>query len=443
MKTRKSAKRDEAPAIRPGALPQLDIASRRLANGLRLASVRLPGFSSVAVGVFVRAGSRHEPAELNGISHFLEHMAFKGTARRSARDISFEAERLGASINAYTAKDHTAYYLLGLAEHLDPALDILADVVLHSGLPEEEIERERSVILQELGDAADDPQDLVQDEFDLKAFPGQPLGRPILGRPRVIRSLTREILQPYLQRHYTAANLVVVGVGGLSHEHFAQSVAQHFSGVAAGVRNAVQSAQYRGGYRHLDEDFGQVSVALGWPTPGRDDPDHAAHELLGELFGAGMSSPLFQAVREQRGLAYTVDALTDLHPDCGIFQVWANVAPRNLRQFLDVTCDELLRLVDRIDPADLERARNQQRASLRMSCERPQSLCESVARELLLHDRITTLDEVARRFESLEVSTLQDRLARMLEQTPTLSVVGRSGRGDPYHRVVRRLAQAA
>jgi predicted Zn-dependent peptidase len=419
----------------------LDLKTRSLANGLTVASVRLPGFRTASVGAYVRVGSRNEPEDLNGIAHFFEHMAFKGTERRDARQISFEAELVGATMNAYTAKDHTAYYMILLAEHVATALDVLADVLSRSTFPAEEIERERSVILQELGDAADDPQDLVQDHFDLKAFPGQPLGRPILGNPKVIRGVQRDDFIRYLHGHYTGANTVVVGVGGIEHEAFAELVEQHFGGLAPGQPTASAPARYAGGYRNVDDDFGQVSVALGWATPGRDDPRFPACELLGELFGGGMSSPLFQAVRERRGLAYSVDAFTEGQHDCGIFQVAASVAPKNLRSFFDVVCDELAALIERVDADDLQRARNQHRANLLMSAERPQALAESVARDLLLHGRVVPLEELAARIMTIDAAQLQAVLGDILSVTPTLSVVGRAGRGDHFAKLSRRLGR--
>ena len=418
----------------------MDLQIRTLSNGLTVASVRLPGFRTAAIGAFVRVGSRHEPAALNGISHFLEHMAFKGTRRRDARRISFEAELVGANMNAYTAKDHTAYHMVLLAEHARTAFDVIADVLRDSVLPPEEIERERGVILQEIGEAADDPQDLVQDHFDLVAFPNQALGRPILGTPRVVRTLARDDLAAYLQAHYVAANMAVVGVGGIEHDAFAELADRYFGDLPAGSASQAVPARYEGGFRHLDDDFGQTSVALGWPIPGRNDPRYAVYELLGDLFGGGMSSPLFQAVREQRGLAYAIDAYTEGHEDCGLFQVSAGVAPRHLRTLLQVVCDELARLTRQIDPGDLERARNQQRANLLMTLERPLALAEAIARDLFMHGRVVPLDEVAERTLRIDAPALSRAAADMLDAAPTLSIVGRAGRGDHLAAVQRRLA---
>lgn len=422
-----------------GSTP-MDLRTRVLANGLTVASVRLPAFRTVAVGVFVHAGSRDEPAALNGLSHFLEHMAFKGTETRDARRISLEIERVGASLNAYTAKDHTAYHAVLLAEHLPVALEVLADVVRHSTFPPEEIDRERQVILQELGDAADDPESIAQDAFDLRAFPRQAIGRPILGNPRVVRSVSRDDFRRYLETHYRADNLVVVAAGQLDHDRFADEVERRFGDMPAGPAAPREPARYVGGYRHVDDDFEQTSIVLGWPTPARTDPRYPVFELLGELLGGGMSSPLFQSVREQRGLAYQIDAWTEGHDDCGTLLVTAGVAPRNLRLFFDVVCDELLRLTRSVAADDLERTHNQQATHLARSLERPMELAESVARDLLVHGRVLSPDERIATTLAIDGTMISAAAAELLGTTPTLVLVGRAGRGNHHDAVRRRLA---
>ncbi len=417
----------------------MDAETTRLGNGLTVASVRLPGFRTAAVGAFIRVGSRDEPASLNGISHFLEHMAFKGTQTRSARQLSMDIERVGASMNAYTAKDHTAYHTVLLAEHMPVALDVLADVVRRSTLPPEEIERERQVILQELGDASDDPDSISQDEFDLRAYPAQAFGRPILGSARFVRSVSRDDFINYLQSHYHGENIVVVGAGDLDHARFAEQVAERFGDMPGGSASVRDPARYVGGFRHVDDDYEQTSIALGWPVPGRTDPAYPVFELLGELLGAGMSSPLFQAVREQRGLAYQIDAWSEGHEDCGILQVSAGVSPRNLRVFFDVVCDELLAVTRRIDADDLERARNQQATHLARSMERPMELAETIGRDLLVHRRVISPDERIAATLAITERDLCTAACELLSQPPTLVLVGRAGRGDHLNAIRRRL----
>ncbi len=416
-----------------------DLRTFKLDNGLTVASVRLSGFRTAAVGAFVRVGSRDEPPPLNGISHFFEHMAFKGTHRRDARRLSLDIERVGASMNAYTAKDHTAYHTVLLPEHMPVALDVLADVIRHSTFPADEIERERQVILQELGDSSDDPDAITQDEFDLKAYPKQAFGRPILGSSRFVRSVGRDDLLEHMRAHYTADRMVVVGVGHLEHEAFAEQVARQFGDLPQGVGLVREPARYVGGFRHIDDDYEQTSVALGWPVPGRADPSWPVFELLGELLGGGMSSPLFQAVREARGLAYQVDAWTEGHDDCGILQVNAGVAPKNLRVFFEVVCDELLALCRSVEADDLERTRNQQTTHLARSLERPMDLAESIARDLLLHERVLTPDERIATTQAISAHDLSAAARTLLASPPTLVLVGRGGRGDHHAAIRRRL----
>jgi|APCry1669188879_1035177.scaffolds.fasta_scaffold00166_14 predicted Zn-dependent peptidase len=415
----------------------MDLRTRVLPNGLTIASVRLPGFRTAAVGTFVRVGSRDEPAALNGISHFLEHMAFKGTATRDARRISLEIERVGAMMNAYTAKDHTAFHTVLLAEHMPVALDVLADVVLRSTFPPDEIERERQVILQEIGEAGDDPESIAQDEFDLRAYPKQAFGRPILGNARFVKRVGRDDFRDYLGTHYFGSNTVVSAVGDIDHERFADEVEQRFGAMPQGVRSQREAARYVGGFRHVDDDYEQTSVALGWPAPARSDPAFPVYELLGELLGGGMSSPLFQAVRERHGLAYQIDAWTEGHDDCGLLQVTAGVAPRNLRLFFDVVCGEISELTRRITPEDLERTRNQQATHLARSLERPMELAETVARDLLVHGRVLSPIERIATTMAIGETELQQAARDLLSQPPTLVLVGRAGRGD-HHRAVRR-----
>ena len=415
----------------------MDLRTRVLPNGLTIASVRLSGFRTAAVGTFVKVGSRDEPAELNGISHFLEHMAFKGTATRDARRISLEIERVGAMMNAYTAKDHTAFHTVLLAEHMPVALDVLADVVLRSTFPPDEIERERQVILQEIGEAKDDPESIAQDEFDLRAYPKQAFGRPILGNARFVKRVGRDDFRHYLGTHYFASNTVISAVGDIDHDRFADEVEKRFGEMPQGVRSQREAVRYVGGFRHVDDEYEQTSVALGWPAPARSDPSFPVYELLGELLGGGMSSPLFQAVRERHGLAYQIDAWTEGHEDCGLLQVTAGVAPRNLRLFFEVVCGEIRELTHRITPEDLERTRNQQATHLARSLERPMDLAETVARDLLVHGRVLSPLERIATTMAIGETELRQAARDLLSQPPTLVLVGRAGRGD-HHSTVRR-----
>ncbi len=430
-----------AAAARPASASETgpDVRVRTLANGLRVATARMPGFRTVSIGAWLRAGSRDEPAPLNGLSHFFEHMAFKGTERRDARRITLDVERVGGSINAYTAKDHTAYEAEMLAGHTDVALDVLADVLRRSAFPADEIERERQVILQEIGDAVDDPESMAQDAFDATAWPRQALGRPILGAPRNIRRIARDDLLQFQARHCTGANMVITGVGGVDHDAFCEQVERHFGDMPAGLREPRDASRYVGGCKHLDDDTEQTSVVLGWPVPGLADPSHRAFEMLGELLGGGMSSPLFQAVREQRGLAYQIDAWTDGLEDGGVLQVTAGVSPRNLRALLETVCEVVAAAAHQLDEDDVERTRNTLAMRWARSLERPAALSERLGRDLLMHDRIVLPDERIAQAMAVDAAALTAAARAMLAGPATLSLAGRVGRFDPMGLVTRVL----
>jgi predicted Zn-dependent peptidase len=422
-----------------GTDDQLDLQTRILSNGLTVATVRLPAFRTLAIGAFVRAGVRDEPPRRNGLSHVLEHMAFKGTETRDARALSVATERVGASMNAYTTKDHTVYHADALAGAEPIVLDALADVIRRPVFPQDELERERGVILQEIDEAADDPESLAQDAFDDVAFPRQSIGRPILGSRRHVKSVSRDDLIAYHGAHYCAANLVIVGAGQLSHDRFADQVASRFADLERGERSTRAAARYVGGLRHVDQDFDQTSVMLGWPAPGLSDPAYATFELLADLLGAGASSPLFQSVRERHGLAYRIDAWIDGYEDCSTVQVAAGVGPRSLNAFFDRVCETLRELCREIDTEEIERTHNQRITLLAHRHERPMDLVEAVARDLVVHGRVPTPEEQIATARAIGSGALMDALRALIATPPTLALVGRTVRGDPLAALQRRL----
>lgn len=417
----------------------MDLQTRTLANGLTIASVRMPAFRTQAVAVFVRAGGRDEPQRLTGLSHVLEHMAFKGTETRDAAELSMTIERAGASMNAYTTKDHTVFHVEALAEAEAVAIESLADVVLRPSFPADELERERRVIVQEIDEAADDPESLAQDAFDAVAFPKQPLGRPILGAPRQVRSVTRDDLIAYHGAHYNGANLYVVGAGQLDHAAFSERVEHSFGDLARGTPVVREPARYGGGARHIDQDFDQTAVIIGWPVPGRRDPDFVVHELLTELLGGGASSPLFQSIRERHGLAYRIDAWLDCHDDGGTLQIAAGVSARSLKAFFDRICEVLMATTVAIDPDDLERAHNQRAMLLAQRQERPMDLVEAMAQDLMSTGRVRTAEERLESERAIDAAALTAAMRRLLAQPPTLALVGRAGRADLLAGLNRRL----
>src|SRR5690606_31354740 len=265
-----------------------------------------PGIETVSVGVWVGVGTRHEPEPLNGVSHLLEHMAFKGTDRRSAIDIAVEIESVGGNLNAYTGRERTCYYAKMLADDLPLALDILADILLNSRFDANELERERHVILQEIGQAEDTPDDIVFDHFQEAAYPGQALGWPVLGRSEVIERITREDVAGYMRRHYGARGTIVAAAGRLDHDALVRQVTELFGGMQPVGETAFEPGHYRGGESRVDRSLEQLHLVLGFEGVGYRDPDYYALGVLSSLYGGGMSSRLFQEIREIRGLAYSV-----------------------------------------------------------------------------------------------------------------------------------------
>ncbi|MGE3918436.1 MAG: M16 family metallopeptidase, partial [Hyphomicrobiaceae bacterium] len=278
----------------------------RLANGLRVVSHEMPHLGTVALGMWVASGARHEGEMEHGISHLLEHMAFKGTSRRTARDIAEEIEQVGGDLNAATSLDTTCYYARVLKDDVDVALDILADIIQNPLYSEEELEREREVILQEIASTRDSPDDTVYDLFQDAAFPGQPLGRPILGTPESVSSFTAANLRAFLGARYRAGSMVLSVAGNLSHEALVRRAEALFGGLPSGTSPSAEPATYVGGRRVSTRSFEQAHVVMGYRGLSYRDPHFYTAQVLSGLLGGGMSSRLFQEVREKRGLCYSI-----------------------------------------------------------------------------------------------------------------------------------------
>ena len=293
----------------------------RLENGLRIATDTVQTVDTVSLGIWVDVGTRHEPAAINGAAHFLEHMAFKGTERRSARDIAEEIEAVGGHLNAYTSRESTAYYAKVLKEDVPLALDILADILQNSTFDPEELERERTVILQEIGQANDTPDDIIFDHFQECAYPEQAMGRPVLGRPEIIRELGRDAVVGYLRDHYGARRMVLAAAGNLEHERLVDLADTLLSGLPAERSVSTEPARYTGGERREDRDLEQLHLVLGFPGVMLGDADYYAASVLSTAFGGGMSSRLFQEIREKRGLCYSVYAADHAFADVPILQL--------------------------------------------------------------------------------------------------------------------------
>jgi predicted Zn-dependent peptidase len=380
-----------------------------LTNGLRIATDRVETVDTVAIGVWVDVGTRHEPAAINGVAHFLEHMAFKGTERRSALAIAEEIEAVGGHLNAYTSRESTAYYAKVLKEDTPLALDILADILQHSTFEPEELERERQVILQEIGQAYDTPDDIVFDYFQECAYPDQAMGRPVLGRPEIIRALPREAVVGYLRDHYGAERMVLAASGNIAHER------------------VVALAE-------------KLLSVLGFPGLALGDPDYYAASVLSTAFGGGMSSRLFQEIRERRGLVYAIHSFAHSYRDTGVFGIYAGTGEEEAAELIPALCEEARRLEAGLQPVELARAKAQMKAGLLMSLESTSARCEQLAQHLVIHGTPFDPAEIVHRIESVDEAAIGRVLARWHSAPPTLTAVGPLARVEPFGRVRERLA---
>ena len=405
------------------------IATTRLANGLTIVTERMDRVETVSLGAYVASGTRNEQAAENGVSHFLEHMAFKGTERRSAVQIAEEIENVGGHINAYTAREQTAYYVKLLKEDLALGADIIGDILTHSTFTPDELERERGVILQEIGQANDTPDDIVFDYFQETAFADQPMGRPTLGTDGLIRAMRRETLTGYMRAHYTTGNVVIAAAGNLHHQQVVDLAARHFADLPRAGSGLPEPGRYLGGEFRKEKELDQVHVVLGFPSVGFTDPDYYAVLLLSTLLGGGMSSRLFQEIRERRGLVYSIYAFSAPFIDGGLFGIYAGTGEEEARELVPVTLEEL-RKVQRDSGAgivrqeELDRARAQLKSSLLMSLESTGSRCEQLARQLQVFGRIIPTAETVAQINAVTLADIRRASARLFRGKPTLTALG-------------------
>ena len=412
----------------------------RLPSGLTVVTERMDRVETVSLGAYVATGSRHETAAENGVSHFLEHMAFKGTARRSAADIAEEIEAVGGHLNAYTAREQTAYYAKVLKEDTALAADIIGDILTHSTFEPEELERERGVILQEIGQANDTPDDIIFDRFQEAAYPDQPLGRPVLGQEQGIRDMPRTTLTGYMRRHYAASNVVVAAAGALQHDRIVELVQTHFADLACDPAPAALAGRYGGGEFREARELDQVHIVLGFPSVAYADPDYYPTLLLSTLLGGGMSSRLFQEVREKRGLVYSIYSFSAPFMDGGLFGVYAGTGESEAEELMPVTLQELRKVQAGVTEAELARSRAQVKASLLMSLESTGSRCEQIARQLQVFGRVIPVSETVARINAVTVEDVCRAAARHFRAAPTLAVLGPAERVPGLADITEALA---
>lgn len=411
-----------------------------LAGGMRLVTDRMDSVETVSLGVWVNAGARNETADINGVSHLLEHMAFKGTARRSALDIAVEIENVGGHLNAYTSRESTVYYATVLKENADLALDIVSDILLNSTFADDELARERAVVLQEIGQANDTPDDIIFDTFQETAYPEQPLGRAILGTTDIVSRMPRETLKGYIEAQYGSDRMILSAAGNLDHETLAGLAETAFADVSPSQADAPLPGRYTGGDNREIRDLEQAHLVMGFEGVGYDDDDYYPLAVLSTALGGGMSSRLFQEVREKRGLVYSIYTFSSAYQDGGLFGLYAGTGADEVAELVTVVCDELRRVAsDPMAEDEITRSRAQIKAGVLMSLESTSSRAERLARHLQVYDRIIPVDEIARRIDAVSAEDVRRVAERLLASAPTLASLGPVGGLQDYETVKARL----
>ena len=395
-----------------------------LHNGLRIITDDIPGVVTATLGLWVEVGARHESPEINGISHFLEHMAFKGTTTRSAKQIAEEIENVGGHLNAYTSRENTAYHARILGENVPLALGIIADIIQNSTFEPEEVARERDVILQEIGQASDTPDDIIFDFFQETAFPNHSLGRPILGRPEIVQRISREDLKKYMTQEYAAARMVFAATGDVNHDQIVELCQKHFANLSNHPTKSYEKSAYQGGQFFEKRDLEQVHLLLGFESCPSTHPDYYPMVVFSSLLGGGMSSRLFQEVREKRGLVYSIYSFNSAFRDTGLFNIYAGTGPHQVNELLPTIKDVLKTFSQTLNEKEIERSKAQLKAGLLMSLESTSARCEQLAQQMMVHKRHIPPQEIMEKVNAVTRESIVTVAERLLDRAPTFAALG-------------------
>lgn len=413
----------------------------KLKNGLTVITDPMPHLETAAVGVWVDAGARNETEATNGIAHMLEHMAFKGTTRRSARAIAEEIERVGGFINAYTGREQTAYYARVLKDDVPLAVDILADILQDSVFNDEELAREKGVVIQEIGQAEDTPDDIIFDHLQAKAFPDQPLGRPILGTEAHVNSFTRDTLINQIRTFYGASGMLLISAGAVDHDRMVDLANTHFGNLPTGTRSNYADTTYTGGEFRAEDDLEQAHIALAFKGFRADDEDLYAVHVYSTVLGGGMSSRLFQEAREKRGLCYSIQAFGSSYRETGLFGVYAGTSAKDASELVTVIAGEMKAMATGVSEDEVARARAQIKSGLLMGLEQASARCEQMAGQYLTYGRLIEPRELIARINAIDTTAVSNIGAKILASGPlSLAALGPVGDLGSYDKVAKRFA---
>lgn len=412
----------------------------KLDNGLTIATDTIETVESVSLGIWSSAGARHENINNNGVAHFLEHMVFKGTKNRSARQIAEEIENVGGHLNAYTSREMTAYYARVLNENLPLAFDLISDVLLNATFDAHEMERERGVILQEIGMYQDSPDDMVFDHAQRTAYTNHSLGRPILGTVETVGKMQRDDLFSFFDHHYQAPQLVLSASGKVDHDHLVNLAQERLSRVSDHTIDPHQKALYTGGEFRFIKDLEQVHFILGFEGVSYRNNDFYTAAILSIILGGGMSSRLFQEIREKRGLVYSIYSFSVNYSDTGLFGIYAGTGPKEISELVPVVCDQLQMITQDIREEEIERAKAQLKSSTLMALESTSARCERLARSMIQFGRPRPIEEIIESIEAVDKNMLQKLAQNLFKKKLTMASLGPVDNLVSYDEVVARLA---
>lgn len=416
----------------------------KLSNGLTVVSDPMPSLESAALGVWVGTGSRNERAPEMGVSHMLEHMAFKGTERRSARALAEEIEAVGGILNAYTSREQTAFHARVLKADVPLALDIIGDILIHPTFEQSELERERQVVLQEIGQARDTPDDIIFDHLQSAVYPGQALGWPILGEEASVAGFNRAMLKNYMAENYRADGMTLVASGAIDHAAIVKLAEEKFGGLNTGAIPAATPAHYTGGDARFVEELEQAHVAYAFPGLSNADPDYYVAQLYVTALGGGMSSRLFQEAREKRGLCYSIYAFSSFFQDGGFLGIYAGTGEKEAGEISAVIAGEMEAIARDLTEEEASRARAQLKASLLMGLERPGTRAEQIAGQLFALGRVQSAAEIVAQLDQIDAAAVR-RFAHgvMTSGAPSIAALGPIAKLESHDRFARRFGAGA
>ncbi|MDB9919099.1 insulinase family protein [Amylibacter sp.] len=395
-----------------------------LDNGFRIVTERMPGLKSASLGVWVSAGCRNERLQQNGIAHFLEHMAFKGTKKRNALQIAEAIEDVGGYINAYTSREMTAYYVRVLEDDVPLALDVISDIVLNSVFDPKELEIERGVILQEIGQSLDTPDDIIFDWLQDTAYPDQAMGRAILGSTENVRSFSREDLQNFVTEHYGPEQMILSAAGSVDHDALVEEARSLFGDLNRTPKFSNEPSKFIGGEVRVIKDLEQAHFALSFESASYLDDNIYTAQIYSTALGGGMSSRLFQEIREKRGLCYSIYASAGAFADSGMMTIYSGTSSNDISGLANITIDEIKRSASDMTDEEVARSRSQMKAGMLMGLEGASARCERLARTILIFNRVPDLDEIVSKIDAVNAEHVKEFAQNLCNSSVAYALYG-------------------